>query len=120
MAYSASKGGVRSLTLPLARELGPLQCYIPCTKKTTHYTQTAEYGIRVNAVAPAPFESAMTEFLSEEDRAGFAREYFFPKRFGTGEEFARTVQYLIECTYVNGETITLNAAMAIPTKPLGF
>ena len=114
-AYSASKGGIVGATLPLARELGVLSIY-PFTRIKLKCAYPAEHGIRVNNIAPGPFATAMTAVLPEAAQASFNRELFFPKRFGTGFEFAQAVRFLIECTYVNGETLTLNGAMRLPTK----
>ncbi|KAL5492259.1 hypothetical protein ACEPAI_3706 [Sanghuangporus weigelae] len=98
IAYSASKGGIVSATLALARDL-------------------AQYGIRVNNIAPSPFATDMIAVLPDETKASFDRQLFFPKRLGTGYDFAQAVKFLIECAYVNGETLKLNGAMTLPTKP---
>ncbi|KAL5525177.1 hypothetical protein ACEPAF_9046 [Sanghuangporus sanghuang] len=97
VAYSASKGGILSATLALARDL-------------------AQYGIRVNCIAPGPFTSGMTDSLPDKARECFNRELFFPNRFGIGHEFAQAVKFLIECGYANGATIDLTGATRVPTR----
>lgn len=93
--YSASKGGVTSLTLPAAREL-------------------AEYGIRVNTIAPGYFDTPILDGVPEYVRAGVASGFVFPKRFGTAEEYARLVAHIIENQMLNGETIRLDGGMRLP------
>ncbi|KIJ55215.1 hypothetical protein M422DRAFT_774301 [Sphaerobolus stellatus SS14] len=96
-AYAASKGAIRSMTLPMARDLG-------------------RYGIRVNTIAPGTFESGMTDKMSEKMRQSLDKQVVFPRRFGRGEEFAETVKWMIECAFVNGETIRLSGAGRLPGK----
>ncbi|EPQ56540.1 NAD P-binding protein [Gloeophyllum trabeum ATCC 11539] len=96
-AYAATKGAIRSMTLPLARDLG-------------------RYGIRVVSIAPGAFESSMTKNFPEKTRKSLTRDLPFPSRFGKPEEFAQTVQWIIECPYVNGETVRLSAAGRMPGK----
>jgi len=96
-AYAASKGAVRSMTLPMARDL-------------------ARYGIRVNTIAPGTFESAMTARMPEKTRASLDKEVVFPRRFGRAEEFAETVRWMIECGYMNGETVRLSGAGRLPGR----
>jgi 3-hydroxyacyl-CoA dehydrogenase / 3-hydroxy-2-methylbutyryl-CoA dehydrogenase len=91
LAYAASKGAVRAMTLPMARDL-------------------ARFGIRVNTIAPALFVSPMMEHMSEVVKQSLTRDLVFPKRFGHPDEFAHMVKYLIEATYVNGETHRLSGA----------
>lgn len=94
-AYSASKGGVASLTLPAARELGAL-------------------GIRVNAVAPGIFDTAMIGNLPDYARASYAANCVFPQRFGLPEEFAQLVLHIAQNVMLNGEVIRLDGAMRLP------
>lgn len=94
-AYSASKGGVVSLTLPAARELGAL-------------------GIRVNAVAPGIFDTAMMGKLPDYVRDSYADSCVFPQRFGRPEEFAELVLHIVRNTMLNGEVIRLDGAMRLP------
>ncbi|KAF8519671.1 short chain type dehydrogenase [Gautieria morchelliformis] len=96
-AYAASKGAIRSMTLPLARDL-------------------ARYGIRVNTIAPGSFESNMTARMPDKTRQSLERELVFPRRFGKGEEFAETVRWVLECGYVNGETVRLSGAGRLPWR----
>ena len=91
-AYAASKAGVAGMTLPLARDLGPL-------------------GIRVNAIAPGVFFTPMVEELPEMARKGLVSATVFPRRLGNPKEFSRLVRFLIECSYMNGETIRIDAAL---------
>lgn len=94
-AYSASKGGVVSLTLPAARELGVL-------------------GIRVNAIAPGIFDTEMIKNLPDYAREIYAGNCVFPQRFGMPEEFAQLVLHIVQNTMMNGEVIRLDGAMRLP------
>ncbi len=90
-AYSASKGAIASMTLPLARDLGSL-------------------GIRVMAIAPGPMETPMLEPAPEDLRNSLLSANVFPKRFGSPDEFASLVQHFIENQFLNGEVVRLDAA----------
>ena len=90
-AYSASKGGVAAMTLPLARDL-------------------SSYGIRVNTIAPGIMETPMIGGMTEEVKESLAQVHVFPKRLGRPAEFAALAQHLFENTLINGETIRLDAA----------
>ncbi|KZT37961.1 3-hydroxy-acyl-CoA-dehydrogenase [Sistotremastrum suecicum HHB10207 ss-3] len=96
-AYVASKGAIRSMTLPMARDLG-------------------RYGIRVNSIAPSAFKSAMTDQMPAWVRNSMEKEYIFPKRMGVPVEFAQTVKWILECPYANGDTFRLSGATRIPVK----
>ena len=96
-AYSASKGAVAAMTLPLARDLGRL-------------------GIRVVSIAPGVFETPMMEVAPEKVRQSLLDETAFPKRFGTPDEFASTVQHVIENAMFNGCTLRLDAGLRMPAK----
>lgn len=96
-AYAASKGGVASLTLPAAREL-------------------ARHGIRVVAIAPGIFDTAMMEAAPDSVRQSLAEQAVFPPRFGRAEEFARLVQQVIENPMLNGTTIRLDGAVRMAAK----
>ncbi|TYS47982.1 3-hydroxyacyl-CoA dehydrogenase [Bacillus infantis] len=96
-AYSASKGGVASMTLPIAREL-------------------AEYGIRVMAIAPGLFHTPMFDSLPEESKAALGKTVPFPRRLGFPEEFAMLAQSIIENPMLNGETIRLDGAIRMQPK----
>ncbi|KAF5342997.1 hypothetical protein D9758_013701 [Tetrapyrgos nigripes] len=93
VAYAASKGAIRSMTLPMAREL-------------------ARYGIRVVTIAPGPFASPLTDRWPEKLAKSVNNEMIlYPKRFGFPEEFADTVQWILKTPYVNGESIKLTAGL---------
>jgi NAD(P)-dependent dehydrogenase (short-subunit alcohol dehydrogenase family) len=96
-AYAASKGGVVSLTLPLAREL-------------------ARYGIRVMAIAPGIFDTPMMAGLSEEARQSLGKQIPFPSRLGKPEEYAALVRHIVENEMLNGETIRLDGAIRMAAK----
>ncbi|KUF08726.1 SDR family NAD(P)-dependent oxidoreductase [Pseudoponticoccus marisrubri] len=96
-AYSASKGGVVSMTLPAAREL-------------------ARFGIRVMTIAPGLFETSMSSGLPDEVRAEILQNVPFPSRMGHAEEYARLVQSIVENPMLNGTVIRLDAATRMPIK----
>jgi len=96
-AYSASKGAVASLSLPMAREL-------------------ARFGIRVVAIAPGVFETPMMAAMPEEARAALAAHVPFPPRLGRPDEFAALVEHAITNTMLNGCTLRLDGALRMPGK----
>jgi NAD(P)-dependent dehydrogenase (short-subunit alcohol dehydrogenase family) len=96
-AYAASKGGVASLTLPAAREL-------------------ARFGIRVVAIAPGVFETAMMAGATDELRQSLNDQIPFPSRWGQPSEFAQLVQSIIENPYINGTIIRLDGGLRMPMK----
>ncbi len=96
-AYAASKGGITSLTLPAAREF-------------------AQFGIRVNTIAPGLFMTPLLRGLSEEAQKSLAASIPFPKRLGGAEEFADLVLHLIKNRYINGEVIRIDGAMRMQPK----
>jgi 3-hydroxyacyl-CoA dehydrogenase/3-hydroxy-2-methylbutyryl-CoA dehydrogenase len=96
-AYSASKGGVVGMTLPLARDLAGL-------------------GIRVVTVAPGIMDTPLLDGAPEELREALAAIHVFPKRLGTPEDFAHLVQAIVENPLLNGEVIRLDAAARMPPK----
>ncbi|HEY5918679.1 MAG TPA: SDR family oxidoreductase, partial [Chryseolinea sp.] len=96
-AYAASKGGITSLTLPAAREF-------------------AQFGIRVNTIAPGVFMTPLLHGLSEEAQKSLAASIPFPKRLGGAEEFADLVLHLIKNKYINGEVIRIDGAMRMQPK----
>jgi NAD(P)-dependent dehydrogenase (short-subunit alcohol dehydrogenase family) len=96
-AYAASKGGVASLTLPAAREL-------------------ARFGIRVVAIAPGIFDTAMMQAAPDAVRESLAAQAVFPARFGLADEFAQLVQQVIENPMFNGTTIRLDGAVRMQAK----
>jgi NAD(P)-dependent dehydrogenase (short-subunit alcohol dehydrogenase family) len=91
-AYSASKGGVVSMTLPIAREL-------------------ARYGIRVMTIAPGTFETPMMAGLPEAARQSLAQQVPFPPRLGQPSEYAALVRHIVENQMLNGEVIRLDGAI---------
>jgi NAD(P)-dependent dehydrogenase (short-subunit alcohol dehydrogenase family) len=94
--YAASKGGIVSMTLPIARDLG-------------------KRGIRVNTIAPGVFETPLLASAPAEVREPLIAITLFPKRLGEPDEFADTVRYLVNCSYMNGETIRLDAGIRMPS-----
>ena len=96
-AYSASKGGVVSMTLPMAREL-------------------AEHGIRVVTVAPGIFDTPMLAALPEEARESLGKQVPFPSRLGKPEEYAALVTHIVENRMINGETIRLDGAIRMAPR----
>ena len=96
-AYSASKGGVVGMTLPMAREL-------------------SRFGIRVMTVAPGIFWTPMVDGMSEEVQKSLGASIPFPARLGKPEEFAETVAFIVQSRYLNGETIRLDGAVRLAPK----
>lgn len=91
-AYSASKGGIVSLTLPAAREL-------------------AQFGIRVMTIAPGLVDTPMFSKLTPEARASLEASVPFPKRLANPDEYAMLAQQIIENVMLNGEVIRLDGAL---------
>jgi NAD(P)-dependent dehydrogenase (short-subunit alcohol dehydrogenase family) len=96
-AYAASKAGVGGMTLPLAREL-------------------ARFGIRVVAIAPGVFETAMMGALTAEQQQALAAQPPFPPRLGKPEEFAQLARHIIENPMLNGCVIRLDGALRMSAK----
>ena len=96
-SYAASKGGIVSLTLPAAREF-------------------AQFGIRVNAIAPGLFSTPLLEGLSEEAKQSLSAAIPYPKRLGHATEFAKLVVHIVENNYINGEVIRLDGALRMQAK----
>ena len=96
-AYSASKGGVVGMTLPMAREL-------------------ARFGIRVNTIAPGIFWTPMVDGMPDEVQQSLSASIPFPSRLGKPEEFADLVAYVLGNRYLNGETIRLDGAVRLAPK----
>jgi NAD(P)-dependent dehydrogenase (short-subunit alcohol dehydrogenase family) len=97
VAYSASKGAIVSMTLPVAREL-------------------ARYGIRVVAIAPGIFDTPLMASLPEAARESLAAQVPFPPRLGRPPEFAALVKHIIENEMLNGEVIRLDGAIRMAPK----
>ena len=96
-AYSASKGGVVSMTLPIAREL-------------------SRYGIRVMTIAPGIFDTSMLAGLSEEIRESLGQQVPFPSRLGQPAEYAALVRHIVENEMLNGEVIRLDGAIRMSAR----
>jgi NAD(P)-dependent dehydrogenase (short-subunit alcohol dehydrogenase family) len=98
-AYSASKGGIVGLTLPLARDLSAA-------------------GIRVNTVAPGLIDTPIYEFVPnpEEFKANLGKNVLFPKRLGAPDELASMVLELLTNDYMNAETIRVDGGIRMPPK----
>ena len=92
VAYAASKGGLISITLPIARDL-------------------AYYGIRIATIAPGLFETPILQGLSPEVKESLAKDIPNPSRLGDVSEFAELAQHIVNNRYINGETIRLDAAL---------
>lgn len=93
-AYSASKGGIVGMTLPIAREL-------------------ARYGIRVMAIAPGIFDTPMLQGLPEQARISLGQQVPFPPRLGRPDEYAALAKHIVENTMLNGEVIRLDGAIRL-------
>ncbi|MFQ5433742.1 MAG: 3-hydroxyacyl-CoA dehydrogenase [Anaerolineae bacterium] len=96
-AYSASKGGVVGMTLPIAREL-------------------ARYGIRVMTIAPGIFDTPMLAGLPEPARISLGQQVPFPSRLGNPDEYAALAQHIVENAMLNGEVIRLDGAIRMAPK----
>jgi NAD(P)-dependent dehydrogenase (short-subunit alcohol dehydrogenase family) len=96
-AYSASKGGIVGMTLPVARDL-------------------AETGIRVVTIAPGIFDTPLLATLAEPVRASLGRQVPFPQRLGQPDEYAALVVHIIENVMLNGETIRLDGAIRMAPR----
>jgi 3-hydroxyacyl-CoA dehydrogenase / 3-hydroxy-2-methylbutyryl-CoA dehydrogenase len=96
-AYSASKGGVVAMTLPIARDLASL-------------------GIRVCTIAPGTFETPMLAGLPEPARKALAAQIPFPQRLGRPSEYAQLARQIVENEMLNGETIRLDGALRMPPR----
>ncbi len=96
-SYSASKGGVVGMTLPIARDL-------------------AGVGIRVMTIAPGTFDTPMLAVLPEAARQALAVNIPFPPRLGRPSEFAALARHIVENPYLNGETIRLDGALRMPPR----
>ena len=97
IAYSASKGGVVAMTLPAARDL-------------------AQYGIRVNTIAPGLFDTPLLAALPQEARDKLGAGVPFPQRLGAPAEYAQLACQLVENAMLNGETIRLDGALRMPPR----
>ncbi len=96
-AYSASKGGVVGMMLPLAREF-------------------AQFGIRVNTIAPGIFMTPMLAGMPEDVQESLGQQIPFPPRLGRPEEYADTAAFIYGNPVVNGETIRIDGAIRMQPK----
>ncbi len=96
-AYSASKGGIVGMTLPIAREL-------------------ARSGIRVVTIAPGIFDTPLLAGLPEAARLSLGQQVPFPSRLGRPDEYAALVRHIIENEMLNGEVIRLDGALRMAPK----
>ncbi len=95
--YSASKGGVVAMTLPIARDLASL-------------------GIRCCTIAPGLFDTPMLALLPEDARQALAKDIPFPRRLGRPAEYAALVASIVENPMLNGETLRLDGALRMPPR----
>ena len=96
-AYSASKGGIVGMTLPIAREL-------------------ARFGIRVMTIAPGIFETPLLMGMSDDVKTSLGQQVPFPSRLGQPDEYAALVKHIIENQMLNGEVIRLDGAIRMSAK----
>jgi NAD(P)-dependent dehydrogenase (short-subunit alcohol dehydrogenase family) len=96
-AYSASKGGIVAMTLPIAREL-------------------AQFGIRVLTIAPGLFLTPLLAGLPQEAQDSLAAAIPFPRRLGHADEYASLALHLIDNPYMNGEVVRLDAALRMAPR----
>jgi len=97
VAYSASKGSVVGMTLPMARDLGVV-------------------GIRVMTIAPGSFETPIFGLAADAMKDALTSIVPFPTRMGDPDEYAQLVQHIVENAYLNGEVIRIDGAVRFPPK----
>jgi NAD(P)-dependent dehydrogenase (short-subunit alcohol dehydrogenase family) len=97
IAYSASKGGVHGMTIPAARDL-------------------AQYGIRVNTIAPGIVDTPMLAGVSEDFRKGLSAGVPFPQRLARPAEYAQLAAMIVAHDYLNGETIRMDGALRMAPR----
>ena len=96
-AYSASKGGVLAMALPIARDL-------------------MNDGVRVNTILPGIFKTPMMAMMPAQVQDALAAQVPFPKRLGTAEEYARLAIFIVENTYLNAESIRLDGGIRMAPR----
>src|SRR5687768_3553146 len=96
-SYSASKGGVVGMTLPIARDL-------------------AAVGVRVNTIAPGLIDTPLLGSLPEPQKQALGENVLFPRRLGTPKDFASLALELLTNGYMNGETIRMDGGIRMPPK----
>ena len=97
VAYSASKGGVIGMTLPMARDL-------------------ASYGIRVNTIVPGLIHTPLFELLPEPSYKSLEASVCYPPRLGQPREIAQLSVFIAENDYLNGESIRLDGAIRMQPR----
>jgi len=97
VAYSATKGGIVGMTVPMSRELAP-------------------YGIRVNTIVPGLIHTPLFETLSEEFYRSLENSVVYPKRLGKPEEIAKLAAYLVDNDYMNGECVRMDGAIRMQPR----
>lgn len=97
VAYAASKGGILSMALPMARDL-------------------AREGIRVNTILPGFYKTPIYNQMKPEVKENLRAHLQFPNRFGTPAEYGQLVQFMCEHTYLNGEYIRTDAGARMPPR----
>ncbi|MDJ0496327.1 MAG: SDR family oxidoreductase [Acidimicrobiia bacterium] len=96
-AYSASKGGIVGMTLPIARDLSAI-------------------GVRVNTIAPGIMDTPLLAGLPEPAKESLGQQVLYPKRLGTTDEYAETAQFLLTHSYMNGETVRMDGGIRMAPK----
>ena len=96
-AYSASKGGIVGLTLPIARDLSSI-------------------GVRVNTIAPGIMDTPMLAGLPEKAKESLGHQVLFPQRLGTTAEYAELAHFLVTHSYMNGETVRMDGGIRMAPK----
>ena len=96
-AYSASKGGVHAMTIPVAREL-------------------ARFGIRVLTIAPGIMSTPMLFALPDEVQESLGKTVPFPARLGSADEYAKLVLHMCDNVYMNGETVRLDGGIRLTAR----
>lgn len=97
VAYSATKGGIVGMTLPMARELAP-------------------YGIRVNTIVPGLIHTPLFETIEESYYKALEASVVFPKRLGKPAEIAKLAAYLVDNDYMNGECVRMDGAIRMQPR----
>ncbi|MEG3155890.1 SDR family oxidoreductase [Sphingomonas sp. RB1R13] len=96
-AYSASKGGVLAMALPIARDL-------------------MNDGVRVNTILPGIFKTPMMAMMPQQVQEALGAQVPFPKRMGTAEEYAKLACFIAETVYLNGESIRLDGGIRMAPR----
>ncbi len=96
-AYSASKGGIVGMTLPIARDLSAV-------------------GIRVNAIAPGIMDTPMLAGLPDAAKDSLGQQVLYPKRLGSNAEYAELAHFLITHSYMNGEVVRMDGGIRMGPK----